>query len=170
MVKVIMLCFIGVLFITPVTVIIHEMGHAIPALLFTDGQVKVQYGKGNFSRSIKIGRLLIEFRGFNSFYDFTFGFAGWEGTISRIQSAITFLSGPLASFAMFLLAQYISNKYNHEFSSAVIFLIRYAGFANLSQFIVTILPITYKHEPYKSLKSDGYRILECITKFMGESE
>jgi len=164
MIKVIMLCFIGVLFITPLTVIIHEMGHAIPALLFTDEQVKVQYGKGNSNRSIKTGRLLIEFKGFNSFYDFTFGFAGWEGTISRIQTAIIFLSGPLVSFAMFLLAQYIFNKYHHEFPSAVIFLIRYAEFANLSQFIGTILPITYKHEPYKFLKSDGYRILECITK------
>jgi len=164
MIKVIILCFIAVLFITPITVIIHEMGHAIPALLFTDEQVKVQYGKGNLSRSIKIGRLLIEFKGFNSFYDFTFGFAGWECTISRTQSAIIFLSGPLASFAMFLLAQYIFNKYHHEFTSSVIFLIRYAEFANLSQFISTILPMTYKHEPYKSLKSDGYRILECINK------
>ena len=164
MIKVIILCFIAVLFITPLTVIIHEMGHAIPALLFTDEQVKVQYGKGNSNRSIKISRLLIEFKGFNSFHDFTFGFAGWEGTINRIQGVIIYLSGPLASFAMLLLAQYISNKYNHEFPSAVIFLIRYAEFANLSQFIGTILPITYKHEPYKSLKSDGYRILECITK------
>lgn len=104
-----------VLCIRPITTFVHEMGHAIPALLFTDGEVTVYVGSyGDISQStlIDYGRLKIYFR-FNLFY-WDLGLCSHNAYISLTQHLIIVFGGPLLSliFATILFVQMISGVYS----------------------------------------------------------
>lgn len=88
-----------VLFMRLVTTFLHEMGHAIPGLLFTDKPVKVfvgSYGNEQDSWSIKLGRLQLFFR--PRVYAWTLGQCHIQRDgMSFYQQVIMLLGGPFAS-------------------------------------------------------------------------
>lgn len=104
-----------VLCIRPITTFVHEMGHAIPALLFTDGEVIIyvgSYGDINQSTLIDYGRLKIYFR-LNLFH-WDLGLCSHHAYISLTQHLIIVLGGPFLSliFATLLFLQMISGTYS----------------------------------------------------------
>lgn len=86
------------------TTFFHEMGHAIPALLFTEKSVKVyigSYGDIAGSKYISLGRLKIYFKW--NILDWKLGMCQHEGTLdSTIKTILIILGGPLASLLVSL--------------------------------------------------------------------
>jgi len=81
-----------------VTTLFHELGHAIPALLFTRQPVVVHvgsYGDIRHSLRLPLGRLTLYLK-FN-FLDWKLGLCQHEGDISYLQLFIIILGGPLIS-------------------------------------------------------------------------
>jgi tetratricopeptide (TPR) repeat protein len=80
------------------TTLFHELGHAIPALLFTRQPVIVHvgsYGDIRHSLKLKLGRLTL-FLKFN-ILDWKLGLCQHEGRIPYLQLFIIILGGPLIS-------------------------------------------------------------------------
>lgn len=48
----------------PILTLIHELGHAIPALIFSKENVTVNIGNSNLNKQIKLNRLLINLNGY----------------------------------------------------------------------------------------------------------
>lgn len=80
------------------TTFFHEMGHAIPALVLTDGKVEVfvgSYGNRQRSRNISIGRLSLHFS--LDVFDWKIGMCIPYGQSTWLGSMIILLGGPIAS-------------------------------------------------------------------------
>ena len=84
--------FIMILQITTIT---HELGHALPAVLFTEGTVRIILGRNiGKTKRISLGRLDIEL---NSF-DPMIGGAQWsELKISKVKKIMIYADGPIVS-------------------------------------------------------------------------
>ncbi len=146
-----------------ITTFFHEMGHAIPALIFTNDPVTVYIGSyGDISKSIKlnIGRLTIYFS-FN-FFAWNIGLCRHKGTGILITELITILGGPLMSIIVssFLIIYMV--KYGASDAMASIF-----GVFILSaiwDFIVNIYPSKspfYLHDG-SFIYSDGYQLKRLL--------
>ena len=80
------------------TTLFHEMGHAIPALLFSKEKVQVYigtYGDTEKGATLSLGRLDIFFR-FN-FLAWNIGMCRHAGQINKWRSVVIILGGPIAS-------------------------------------------------------------------------
>lgn len=90
---------LALVFVTrPVTTFIHEMGHALPALLFTQKPVVVYIGSyGDIRNSFKlgIGRLTIYFN--LTLFQLDMGLCKFDNKMNIAQLMITVLGGPLLS-------------------------------------------------------------------------
>lgn len=87
------------MFIRPITVVVHELGHAIPALLFGSKLVNIyigSYGDPSDSLKIKIGRFTAFFK-----YDLVLWKSGLctfnNQNLSAFQKLFVLLFGPLTS-------------------------------------------------------------------------
>ena len=100
-----------VVLLRSLTTFFHEMGHAVPALLFTDEKVEVFVGSyGDLSNALRLnlGRLVLYLK-WNPF-DWKLGMCRHSGGMAVWQQLITILGGPLASTliaagAIFVLSQ-----------------------------------------------------------------
>lgn len=148
------------LILTPIITLIHELGHAIAGLIFTNKDVKIKIGNANLNKKLKILRLIIEFNGYNSIINLNYGLTEWNKPNKAYQSIIIYLSGPLFSLLMFILSSYIiliCNEYN-----IIYILFQIFSLLTFIQFIFTIFPIKYKNYAYYKNKSDGYKIIELL--------
>lgn len=87
-----------VLTIRSITTLFHELGHAIPALIFSKEKVNVYvgtYGKADQGFPIHLGRLSIFFR-FN-FLTWNIGMCSHGGIRPLWHNLITVIGGPIAS-------------------------------------------------------------------------
>jgi len=87
-----------VLMTRSITVLIHELGHAIPSLLFTKEEVIIcvgSYENLTKSKGIKLGRLTTFFT-FNIF-NWNSGLCLHKGVTTFMQNFLIILGGPLAS-------------------------------------------------------------------------
>ncbi len=103
-----------ILIIRPFTVIFHELGHALAALLLTRKKVKVYIGSlGDPAKSIRfgIGPLKVWFR-YNPFLWNCGLMAPSVESVSINKEIIYTLCGPLASFILAAIACYISYSYD----------------------------------------------------------
>ncbi len=98
----ILLALLGLLMIMVlrlVTTFFHEMGHAIPALLFTDKKVEVYVGSyGDISKTLqlKFGRLWMYLK--VNIFNWQIGLCRREGDVNhKWQRAIIIIGGPIAS-------------------------------------------------------------------------
>lgn len=62
----------------PILTLIHELGHAIPALIFSKENVTVNIGNSNLNKQIKLNRLLINLNGYKSVVDVSYGYVNWS--------------------------------------------------------------------------------------------
>ena len=89
-------------FVRPLTILLHELGHGIPALLFTEGPVQIyigSYGDEPGQRTLNLGRLIITFSISSRLYDrglcVRTGFASSWG-----KQFLIVLLGPLTSLVL----------------------------------------------------------------------
>ncbi|WP_214481878.1 M50 family metallopeptidase [Bacillus sp. SM2101] len=155
---------IFLLFITlilPFTTFIHELGHALPALLISKDPVEIRLGKSDKGTGITFGRLTIKIQPLSGWLGFAFFHIPKHKSMS-VHHALVLLSGPLFSFMLSLFC-YVLYTFL-DFNSISSFLIKSIMHASLGQFILTIFPIKYPSFlwGYGGMPSDGYRVLKLL--------
>lgn len=151
-----------VILLEPGLTLLHEIGHGIPLLLFTKGDVKIEIGNSYLSKKVQLGRFLIEFRGYNSIMDISYGRVYGEFVNNRIKAIIIALSGPMVSLMLFLISLIIlsSNTISEYYILELI--LKGIKWNTIGKTIITLIPIKYNFHPYISMKSDGYRAVELL--------
>lgn len=145
----------------PILTTIHELGHAIPALIFTKGEVSINIGNSNLKKQMKLNRFVININGYRSIMDVSYGYINWKPIDSKFKSIIMIAGGPIASLCTSVLL-YLS-LYKIELSYLMIIIFNAILIFSMGQFIVTILPMKYgDNSPYKGVASDGYKILQWL--------
>lgn len=147
------------LIMIPVANIMHELGHAIPALLFSRKDVKIVIGKNNERiMKFKVNRLIFIFRGFN----FIFSATDYNITLMKPgQQIAAFAGGPVISFifgeSLWAVSRIISNT---SVYSTMSFIQCYF----IMQFIVSAIPVIYPHwfGNYAGYPSDGYKVVTVL--------
>ena len=147
----------------PVLTLLHELGHAIPALIFTKEKVIVDIGNSNLNKKIKLNRLVIKLNGYKSLTDVSYGYINWTPLDSnKMKSVFMILGGPLTSLIVsILLYIYLINV---SLPYILIKLLDALFLFSLFQFLLTILPMKYFYNPYSGHTSDGYKILQDLKK------
>ena len=144
----------------PVLSFIHELGHAIPALIFTKGEVSVNIGNYNLIKKAKLNRLVINIYGYRSIMDVSYAYVNWESIDSKFKSIIMIAGGPIASLCtsivLYLTLDTIQLSYLIKIFNGILLF-------SIGQFIVTALPMKYSdNSPYKGFTSDGYKIAQWL--------
>ncbi len=128
-----------VLMTRSITVLIHELGHAIPSLLFTKEEVIIcvgSYENLTKSKGIKLGRLTTFFT-FNIF-NWNSGLCLHKGVTTFVQNFLIILGGPLASLLIGLGMIYVvKNWQGGQYGVAVAFFLIVSA---LWDFISNIIP------------------------------
>ena len=148
---------------TPMLTLLHELGHAVPALIFTKEEVIVNIGNSNLNKKIKLSRLIIKLNGYKSLVDVSYGYINWTPLDSnKIKAIIIILGGPLTSLIVSILIYiYLINV---SLPYILIILLNALFYFSLFQFLLTILPMKYFYKPYVGYTSDGYKILQHLKK------
>jgi tetratricopeptide (TPR) repeat protein len=163
-----------VLITRPFTVLFHELGHAIPALLLTKERVTIyigSYGDPSKSLNLNLGFLEIWFR-FNPF--------AWRGglcvpsapNVSINRQIIYTLSGPLASFFIGCIACYLTFSFDLH-GALKLFFVVFLG-STIFDLFVDLIPNKKRITLYSGsfAYNDGYSLqrLFYYKKFSKEYE
>lgn len=148
-----------------VTTFFHEMGHALPALAFTDKEVEVYIGSyGDISKTLKMqfGRLKMFFK--INIFEWQIGLCRREGKIeSRWKKALIIIGGPIASLLISIpLIFKLKDIQSQEilFFSCLVFI----GAAIVDLF-VNLYPFSSPMQMHDGgiTYSDGYQLRSLIT-------
>ena len=147
-----------------ILVFLHELGHSIPALIFTRGQVKIfigSYGNENFF-NFKIFRLIIFFKP-RFFLLKEGGCCKHDVDISDLKALIIIVSGPVIALAIPIIFALLSFNFNShgfiKFFSIIFLLISVIGT------IYSLFPKRfYIEELSEYIHADGYLISYIIMK------
>ena len=148
------------------TTLFHELGHAIPALLFTKGRVIVYVGSyGDISKSLELhlGRLSIYFK--INLFDWKVGLCKSEPILIVWKDVITTLAGPLASLLIAIPLTYIASTYPLEIHW--ILLIAVFAVSAFVDFIFNIIPVSRPLQLHNGsvAYNDGYHLRYLISRF-----
>lgn len=130
---------LSVLLVRSFTTFVHEYGHAIPALLFTNEPVEVYVGSYGSIKNAwvwKIGRLTTYFT-FN-FFNWNMGMCQHRGGANLMQSFLITLGGPVAS--LLLAIPLIAIFQNEGVSDTSKFFICIFAMSAVWDFFVNIIP------------------------------
>lgn len=160
-----LLMLIGLVFVArPLTVLLHELGHAIPALMFTGQEVTIyigSYGDRDKSRRLRLGKLIFYFR-YNPLA-WRMGLCAPSARQISINRQIFYtLSGPFASLLIGGLATYFVFTYDlHGFLK--LFLIVFLGSAALD-LIVNLVPSPdpIRLDDGTLIYNDGYSLIQLF--------
>lgn len=150
-----------IIILVPLSILIHELGHALIPGLFSNKPVKVVLGNITKLEENKVKFQIGKFH----FY-FTLSLQGCcytdLTTLSKSKKILFLLFGPLASLLVSLISfsslGYIGNSFVRE-------VIVYTANINFIMFLMTIIPITYpKWYLYAGRKSDGLQIIEILKR------
>ena len=156
----------GIIFMRSITTFFHEMGHAIPALLFTRKEkVHVFVGTyGDISNCLQLnfGRLALYLK--LNIFNWRIGLCTHGGIKGFLPQLIVILGGPIASLLIATLAFYfiLHNNYSQNWIVLIVFFLISA----IIDFIVNVDP---SHTPIKLYDggitySDGYQLLRTIRR------
>ena len=153
------------------TTLIHELGHALPALLFTRDTVKVYvgtYGDTKDSYQLRLGRLALFFR--INLLDWKIGMCEHQGGTSIWQRVIIILGGPLASVLLSIplfLAILQGDLSQLLAGILMIFII-----AALIDFFVNIIPVAHPIDMHDGSISfnDGYQLYILFGRLLRSKE
>ena len=121
------------------TTTIHELGHAIPSLLFTNGNVDIHIGSfGDDKDSFKID--LGRFRAFFklNLLHWNIGLCSRKENTSLFNSLIIVLGGPVFSLMTGVVLYFILKS--SEWSEGAIFIITFFIVSSVYDFLVNIIP------------------------------
>lgn len=162
------IAIIGLLLVSAIrslTTLFHEMGHALPALFFTDGNVNVYIGTyGDVSKGIQLnfGRLFVFFR--INLFDWKLGMCSFEPERTTWKAILILLGGPLASLIISIPLLYI--VVNYHLSDMTIFFISSFMMAAAIDFAVNMFPFSSPinmHDGAVSY-SDGSQLLRLLAR------
>lgn len=106
---------------TPINVILHEIGHAIPSLLFTKGDVHIDLGDSDKGKicDFRIGRLRFSFSWHNLL--FHHGLTRHKLAPSFNALRLILLSGVIFNFAsLFFCVRFLLPSINSQYSAVII--------------------------------------------------
>ena len=137
---------------------VHEIGHALMCrIFFRDKDWHITIGTGR--TIIKLKRFTLRVFPIMGFFDFESKYKG-----SKLQYIMMYLGGPLANVFFIVLLSFLSQIIRtNELKFEQLNLVWFLGFtfwANVSQFILTVVPMKYSFGLYKGHISDGMRILK----------
>lgn len=143
------------IFVLPFLVLLHELAHAIVALMVTTDNVTIILGDGSRWKHA-IGRVTISASPFSGWV----GFCRYEGQMTPSQSAMTSLAGPAASLLVCLSAVAVLTSAD-EWAAFVLWGV---VFGTATSFLVTIIPIRYPSwmGAYAGMASDGHRVVQSL--------
>ncbi len=121
------------------TTLVHELGHAIPALLYTDKPVEVyvgSYGNKENTLQLNFGRLSIYLE-INLFAWYS-GLCKHAGIANTRERVISILMGPLASFLLGLFFLWIIISF--DFNNAIKTLLGIYILSSVIDFFYNIIP------------------------------
>ena len=149
--------FTGIIFVQFATVI-HELGHAIPVLLFTKKAVIIMLGNADKKYSFKFGRVTFEF---GRFAPVTGYLRCDSSSLPKVIRVLLTIGGPLASLCLGLAMLYLAKLYTDIKMSNMLLYFSYYSFY---VFIVTAIPIMYPSwwGDYAGKPSDGYRLVNIF--------
>lgn len=123
----------------PITTFFHELGHAIPALLFTRGPVGMyigSYGDTSKSTILKFGRLIILFR--YKITEWQLGLCTHQSGAKIWQELLIVLGGPLVSLVLGISCYYLILQYSdHSFLTLALATLLVSG---VLDFLANIIP------------------------------
>lgn len=158
---------IGIILMTrSITTLLHELGHAIPSLLFTKEEVIIcvgSYENLTKSKGIKIGRLTIFFT--LNIFNWNSGLCLHQGVTTFFQNFLIILGGPFASLLVGLGMVFLIKSGGIQESFLVVvgvFLLVSA----LWDFISNIIP---HHQPLVThngniVYNDGYQLKRLLSQ------
>lgn len=155
-----LLILLALLGVRSTTTLFHELGHALPALVFTSDKVVVlvgSYGATDNSLHCRLGRLEI-FLKFN-FLRWNLGLCSHQGTAGLWSNFLILLGGPIASLIVAIPLLWLFNRaglddYSRFFIA--VFLIS-AVWDFLSNIIPIKVPVLINNG--QATYNDGYQIL-----------
>ncbi|MDT0539758.1 tetratricopeptide repeat protein [Croceitalea sp. P059] len=159
---IVILVFVVVL--RPISTLIHELGHGIPALLLTKGKVTLyigSYGDPKDSIKINIGRLEVFFRK-NPFH-WKIGLCQMHDENISIKNQIfVTLMGPIMSLLLALLVTY--NVFFANWNDAYVSVLFFFGISTYFDFFANIIPNKTPIELYNGtiIYNDGQAILDLL--------
>lgn len=160
-----LLILFGLFLITrPLTVLFHELGHAIPAILLTKQKVTIYIGSyGDPKKSIKINLAILEiFFRYNPFA-WRLGLCVPSSKTNSVNRQILYtLTGPLASLVMGSIACYFAFAYDiHGFLKLFLVVFLASAFLDL---LMNLIPNETPIKLYDGRISynDGYRLKQLF--------
>lgn len=146
----------------PITVLLHELGHAIPALLFTRKEVTIyigSYGDAHKSFALKTGRLTSWFK-YNPF-QWWWGLCQADcSNMSFPQQAIYTAGGTFFSFITAAAFFYIAFAFNMHGSLKLLCVFAFAS--ALFDIFLNFTPRVHRNADGTVLYSDGHNLWQLI--------
>lgn len=156
--------FFFTVILRPFSTLIHELGHGIPALLFTDKKVTLylgSYGDPKESFKVTIGRIELFFN--KKPFDWKIGLCVLEQQILSINKQIFIvLMGPLASLVLSLILTYL--VFFSNINDNVKIILFFFNISTYYDFLINIVPNKKPIELHNgsTVYNDGKQILELI--------
>ena len=153
----ILLAWLSIYIFRPLATIIHEIGHAIPAVIYTseDVQIRVGAGQGTLNFSIKSMKIKISFR------KMICGSTAFQQTnLNNFQLAIIYATGPFFSFLASSVG--LSLIYTIKLHLALDTLIVGWVCSNLLCLLRNLLPLQLEGPESDGVPSDGLQILRLM--------
>lgn len=151
-----------------VTTFFHELGHAIPALIFTEKQVEVfvgSYGDKSKTLNIKLGRLLMHLK--INLFNWNIGLCRHEkAPDSTWKRVLIIIGGPIAS--LLIAVPLILNLEALKSNSTIFFLAIIFIAAATIDLIVNLIPMSQamNMDGGGASYSDGYQLLALFQRKM----
>lgn len=153
-----LLLFIAFLIIViPICLLPHEVGHGIGAISFSTSDVHIYLGvvDENNKENFRLGRFHFHIK-----WGYV-GFAHWGEGLNKWQSTTALAGGPIMSLFLVLLFELLASLINQNGLSQLLILSKVVC---LSQFIFTIIPVTYPRwmGGLGGYPSDGLQLLRVL--------
>ncbi len=123
-----------------ITTTIHELGHAIPSLILTNGSVEIHIGSfGDNKNSFKIdlGRFKAFFK--LNLLHWNIGLCSRKESTTLFNSIIIVLGGPVFSLLTGIILYFILNSY--QWGEAMTFVFAFFIISSVFDFLVNIIPM-----------------------------
>lgn len=154
---------LGVAFSRIFTTLIHELGHAIPSLMFTDDVVAIHvgsYGDEKNSFNLNLGRLKAYFK--LDILRWNIGLCQHKGAKTYLENLIIVLGGPVFSLGIgiVMLALILKGGWSDE----AIFIFSFFILSSVYDFFVNIIPINQPIHLYNGTPTynDGTQLVQLM--------
>ncbi len=150
----------------PFTTFIHEMGHAIPALLFSDKEVTIfvgSYGDPKDSTVLQFGRLTTFFKYKVTQWDM--GVCAHGPAKHMLGNLLIILGGPIASLLFGLIALFLIKMF--VFNAAITYILAVFLVSFCWDFFVNIVPHSSPAVLHNGnmIYNDGYQLVKQWRQF-----